>query len=258
MLIPSKTLINPELADMTREDLNQRYAHSFVLYKGVPSFIYEFFAPGIFIYKPRNSGEYIQEEFDYKLLNVARPPSQWYCAKGAFFYLSYILAKQWVRGLKPENIHLFFPNRNQQAKVGTCLIETLNPIETITKQYTKLTDPNATEVLMTPRWFFKTPWIYFRAVPVAFVEVEDKFIYVRKESIIQDLREVIDLPHFTIKLETNKQVTYKQNVEFGLERDTAVFLPRPPKPGFNFHKGGVLKMKPPGGVWIDGQPVNRA
>lgn len=109
-------LINPMLEKMSADDLNQRYAESYVIYKGIPKYIYSFAGHigkivatiGNISTSDQPEPEQVNEVFKWDQLNVARPRAGWYVRKdgkghATGIHLSYPPKRQWKRGLCQRN-----------------------------------------------------------------------------------------------------------------------------------------------------------
>lgn len=109
-------LKNPILKDMSIDDLNQRYRDTYVLYNQVPYYTYGFRKStmrGVRVdinlcslaglHNGDNGG---WKWFNWELLDVSRPEAGWYSLNGVLTHVSYLMNKQYSRGVCQANTHL--------------------------------------------------------------------------------------------------------------------------------------------------------
>lgn len=209
MIIPPKSLRNPELGKMSVADLRQRYRCTYVEYKSEPIFLHDFDTLADGTIGILYGGE--THKFEWRFLNVARPPTQWYRVDNALFYLSYPFSRQWVRGLTKENCQLFtlvssdvrVLDADDMNFATKCYIEALKPKYTIGAHHRVLTKDlsNQELVLLTPHWAYHTQVFYFRHIPVAYFNLNVNTIEVLKQDLLPELLQLIYIPHVKFDIE---------------------------------------------------------
>lgn len=112
-------LVNPELSQMTGDDLNQRYSNTFVQYDGRLVWIDLFDGEGKrFLYQDHSGMKY-HEKFEYTKLNIERPGTGWLAYEEENmsypFYLAYRNDRQWKRGTCDANMYVFSPTYNDPS-----------------------------------------------------------------------------------------------------------------------------------------------
>jgi hypothetical protein len=208
MMLEAKVLINPALENMEAQDLKQRYGEAWVLYNGNVEFVLGFVPlddgkMNISLYTGGGFEGKKTQSFDYRMLNVARPPSQWYVVEDAPTFLCYPFSRQWSRGLKDSNCKtLLFPGMERSH--ASVFKEALMPLETRRKaQYKKLTEP---DLIDPPKWKILTPQVLFvivaghgpviflRDIPIAWLKWYEGRCEVGLlgSSFQQEISEVID------------------------------------------------------------------
>ena len=118
-------LVNPQLGNMTSDDLGQRYAETHVIYRGNPVYVYGFMGDRGDVaieYGAINTNMERDEELKHKVeafvwqeFDVARPASGWYIyndpreKREIPFLLSYPIKRQWKRGISNRNTQCYYP-----------------------------------------------------------------------------------------------------------------------------------------------------
>lgn len=140
-------LKNPILKDMAVEDLNQRYRDTYILYNQVPYYTYGFRKSQVRgvrveinlcemadIYKGDNGN---WKAFNWELLDVSRPEAGWYSFNGVLSHVSYLMNKQYSRGVCAANTYIRKMNGDggTQADYFDLLQQQLGP----RKQFAKKT-----------------------------------------------------------------------------------------------------------------------
>lgn len=185
---------NPLLADMSVEDLNQRYRNTYVLYNNVPTYIREFLDKGHVIINTQKTAEEVVE-FGWAKLNVMRPRSRWFVGKDVnySFYLSYPPKKQFHRGLCAENTQLSIVYRKPMAwgVYGIALGSGFAPLDT------KQIAPNTSGVFKDHLFVWKLPnedlyKIYYRATHIGMINYEVGVISLYNKKFEQEILEGIE------------------------------------------------------------------
>ena len=109
-------LKNPILKDMSVDDLNQRYRDTYVLYNQVPYYTYGFRKSSVRgvrvdinlcslagLHNGDNGG---WKGFNWELLDVSRPEAGWYSLNGVLTHVSYLMNRQYSRGVCQANTYL--------------------------------------------------------------------------------------------------------------------------------------------------------
>jgi len=109
-------LKNPILKDMSVDDLNQRYRDTYVLYNQVPYYTYGFRKSTMrgvrvdinlcSLAGLHNGDDGGWEGFNWELLDVSRPEVGWYSLNGVLTHVSYLMNKQYSRGVCQANTYL--------------------------------------------------------------------------------------------------------------------------------------------------------
>jgi len=109
-------LKNPILKDMSVDDLNQRYRDTYVLYNQVPYYTYGFRKSTMrgvrvdinlcSLAGLHNGDDGGWEGFNWELLDVSRPEVGWYSLNGELTHVSYLMNKQYSRGVCQANTYL--------------------------------------------------------------------------------------------------------------------------------------------------------
>lgn len=200
---------NPVLATLSVDDLNQRYRESYIRYKDVPVFCSSFAQEGnqvLINAVPlglNTDAEAPYQPFDWKMLDITRPESQWLVVnvdKNTIpVHISKKISKQWSRGFSTRTYNLFAPisgvyglitsvaakaftttpqGRNMQP-VAKLLDE---PYVQLSSQIMSISDPGSKESV-----------IYLRQHPIAKVDRKAKVI-LEKQAFAQELKEVLINP----------------------------------------------------------------
>lgn len=109
-------LKNPILKDMSIDDLNQRYRDTYVLYNQVPYYTYGFRKSTMrgvrvdinlcSLAELHNGDNGGWKGFNWELLDVSRPEAGWYSLNGVLTHVSYLMNKQYSRGVCQANTYL--------------------------------------------------------------------------------------------------------------------------------------------------------
>lgn len=103
-------LVNPELGNMTEQDLNRRYSNSYVKYGDKIVWVVEF--PTRTRIAIATGNEVRIEKFNWALLDVERPRPKWVQYKKEFFFVSYLMERQFTRGFNYNSTSIWCPNGN--------------------------------------------------------------------------------------------------------------------------------------------------
>jgi hypothetical protein len=196
-------LRNPQLGEMSTDDLNQRYCDTHCLYFGEPKYIYGFVADGgkiLIDIGDINTGTVLVKQdrvpFRWEGLNVARPYAGWYMFnKGDTqipFHLSYPVKRQYKRGLQAKNTNLLIPSL--RAPSGGCYFHAaLTAPEPV---FTPITDDTfRAERTVIPRPDRLLLWdglwsFFFKTRNVAQINLKDNKLFILQPGFEQELFEV--------------------------------------------------------------------
>jgi len=111
-----------QLRLLSPEDQRQRYADSYINYKGTTNYVQNILENGAYLLKNPVLGDYIEDPFDWNQLNTERPKSGWYIYKdgnnhNVCQYFRLMTKKQYHRGLTEANCFVMTPIPNRQGKV---------------------------------------------------------------------------------------------------------------------------------------------
>lgn len=237
-------ITNPSLAELSTDDLNQRYRNTYIEYDGKPVIVERFHA-GAIMFQADDGMK--QETFDWRKLNVARPESRWYLepspkqGQGPYpFHLSYLNSRQWSRGISSGNTVIRSPlgHKKDMWRAFKTVIEHK---DTFLKSVTQdvllgsklktdvlchLLNPNVLLLQLRPA---DTAWLYLRTRPVAYFDWADnkKTLTVRDECFKQELKDYVHqdlLKEYQIKVvpvfampgsQQKKEITLEQAIAAG-------------------------------------------
>ena len=218
-----QVLLNPQLREMSSDDLNQRYADSYCVYRGEPRYIEHFGNDGGDMYitsvaltkdKPE------PELFRWDLLNVARPRSGWYLAeeKGVKvpLFLSYPIRRQWKRGLTLRNTSLHAPWR-QLARTADYFQTILSAPDVVNTKVTNEDLEGNRTVIPRPDslMFAKKPGKFqfmLRRAAIAEIDLVNKKLIFQYKGFEQELNEVCNsslLSALAVTYDEREQKLYK-------------------------------------------------
>ncbi len=194
-------MVNSEfLADLSIEDLNQRYQETWVNYDGKLSYCRGFVSvgrgKGILVAPLAEYGE--KEEvvpFKPQLLAIERPRGQYYQSdKFGVFYLGYPTRKQFQRGLTDRNVIIWHPRAkavpfHEAIKTAYFHYKTLR----VRLSLANLRDTKLADVFVSPQMAFfnvRNTWeLYYRYEKVG--HVEDDVFKLRLKSFATEISEIL-------------------------------------------------------------------
>jgi hypothetical protein len=183
----------PLLATMTINDLNQRYAESFVFYDGGVHYIREFFPDGpkvkMYVTNPDPYQDNLTFDFVWTALETTRPKSRWYPdGNGSFLYLAYLPQRQYSRGICRNNT-VVYDAFGKQSAVSRKAVEIIFKEPQPILRYTKEEVAFKTTLLLSEQLFCGPDSIVrFRTIPIG-VRRAGRFELTRTD-FFQDFRDI--------------------------------------------------------------------
>lgn len=206
----------PILAEISVQDLNQRYSSSFTYYRNQVIFILRFH-PGVLIEYITSAEETRSEVFEWEALNTNRPPARWYDlskykfrgshtfvgdrSRSQLAFLSYPPRRQWHRGFiapnsvlvnTPDQIHSGTLLAVQNGQVHVALAAALDQADSYPHEQLDLNSPNG-QVLRPymAAWWYQhgVCGIFVRRRLIASIRPDSRTYYV-SPAFQQELAEV--------------------------------------------------------------------
>lgn len=188
-------LLNPELAKMTQEDLNQRYHNSYVRYNNQVLFCHTFDSRKKFTVSRKD--ELLRGvEFDWRLLDCTRPRPHWFKVDAGPLYISYWMERQYSRGFNPENCRIWSPVDGSLAMPSSLALAALTgffaPIEQKRTTLTKvLEDVEKFQrgVVVSPQLCVQRDAVWYREKCIGTLRKVHPLFLMELKDIIEDYDE---------------------------------------------------------------------
>lgn len=184
-------MVEPLLKDMSNDDLNQRYANSYVLYNKTVYYISGFIIgnkgqPILVGTDRRGRDTNLSLEFDWQLLDTSRPESKWYEWAGALMHLSYQPRRQYSRGICRNNTVLWTP-RGGHAIHHDVVTALYNPAVR-TYGHTPAQVLDATNSILSKQMAMINNTLYYRSSHIG--EKRDRKLFLNNPSYFQDFKDI--------------------------------------------------------------------
>jgi hypothetical protein len=122
-------LLNPELAIMLENDINRRYAGSYIRYDKEIVYVHSIEKAKINYVK---SNEGVIKKFEWEKVDCFRPAPRWVQFNNKFYYVSYLMERQFTRGFSRSSSSIWNPMDGQvpipSTKVWGILKELYDPV----------------------------------------------------------------------------------------------------------------------------------
>lgn len=202
-------MVEPLLKGMSNDDLNQRYANSYVLYNKKVHYISGFIIgskgqPILVGTNHRGRDTNLSLEFDWQLLDTSRPESKWYEWAGALMHLSYQPRRQYVRGICRNNTVLWTP-RGGHA-IHHDVVTALYDPEVRTYGYTPAQVLDAISSILSKQMAMINNMLYYRSLYIG--EKRDNKLFLNNPSYFQDFKDIGlgGITEYDVKEQKNKMV----------------------------------------------------